>query len=160
MDRTANVSSSAEAWPVKLIQILAIPGMLLSFYLLLYHSGDLIAVCSGSGWDDCGKVSGPDAPYSTIGSIPVALIGLLGYAAIFLLAWLPTFWPALDDYLPEVMVSVTGLGFLFTLFLTGLELFVIRSLCRYCVVSALIMMAMFVLAIILLRRRPLSVESG
>jgi uncharacterized membrane protein len=155
-----NVFSLAESWPVKLIQILAIPGLLLSYYLLLYHNGDLIAVCSGSGWDDCGKVSGPDAPYSTIGSVPVALIGLLGYAAIFLVTWLPTFWPALDDYLPEVLVALTGLGFLFSLFLTGLELFVIRSLCRYCVISALIMTAMFVLAIVLLRRPAMEKDKG
>jgi uncharacterized membrane protein len=154
-----NVSLWAETWPVKLIQILAIPGLLLSYYLLLYHNGDLIAVCSGSAWDDCGKVSGPDAPYSAIGPVPVALIGILGYAAIFLVTWLPTFWPALDDYLSEVLVALTGLGFLFTLFLTGLELFVIRSLCRYCVVSALIMTAMFVLAIVLLRRPALEMEA-
>jgi uncharacterized membrane protein len=53
---------------------------------------------------------------------------------------------------------VTGLGFLFTLFLTGLELFVIQSLCRYCVVSALIMTTMFVLALVLLRRPALVIE--
>ena len=134
-------------WQLRLIQLLAVPGLLLSYYLLLYHEGSLIAACSGSGWDDCGAVSGPDAPYSSIGPVPVALIGLVGYALIFLLVWLRAWLPPLDDYLPELMVAVTGLAFLFSLGLTGLELFVIHAVCRYCVVSAVFVTIMFALAI-------------
>ncbi|MCB8945753.1 MAG: vitamin K epoxide reductase family protein [Ardenticatenaceae bacterium] len=134
-------------WQVRLIQLLAVIGLFVAYYLLLYHNGDLVAACSSTGWDDCGKVSGPDAPYSSIGPIPVALIGLIGYVLIFLLTWLPDWWPALDDYLPELLVGTTGLAFLFSLGLTGLELFVIHAICRYCVVSAVIVTISFALAI-------------
>ncbi|HEX6384142.1 MAG TPA: vitamin K epoxide reductase family protein [Anaerolineae bacterium] len=140
-----------KAWQIRLIQLLAVPGMLISFYLLLFHSGNLIGVCGPSAWDDCGAVSGPDAPYSAIGLVPVALIGLIGYGFIFLLTWLKDWLPPLEEYLPEVMVGVVGLAFLFSLFLTGLELFVLNALCRYCVVSALIVTVMFVLSISYLR---------
>lgn len=140
-----------KAWQIRLIQLLAVPGMLISFYLLLFHSGNLIGVCGPSAWDDCGAVSGPDAPYSAIGPVPVALIGLIGYASIFLLTWLKDWLPPLEEYLPEVMVGVVGLAFLFSLFLTGLELFVLNALCRYCVVSAVIVTVMFVLSISYLR---------
>ncbi len=138
-------------WPLRLIQLLAVPGLLLAFYLLLFHNGSLISACSGSGWDDCGEVSGPEATYSSIGPIPVALIGLVGYAFLFLVPWLAPFWPWLEEYAPEVMVGLTGFALIFTLGLTGLELFVIKAICRYCVVSAGLIVVMFGLAMGYLR---------
>jgi uncharacterized membrane protein len=138
-------------WPVRVIQLLAVPGLLVAYYLWLFHEGSLIAGCTGNGWDDCGIVSGPDAPYSSIGPIPVALIGFVGYAIIFLAIWLKEWAPPLNDNLPELLVGVTGLGFLFSLGLTLLELFVIHAVCRYCVVSAIIMTLMFILAVYHLR---------
>lgn len=140
------VRNRPDDWPLRLIQLLAVPGLMVSFYLLLFHSGSLLNACTGSGWDDCGEVSGPDAPYSAIGPIPVALIGLVGYALIFLVPWLTAWWPWLEDYAPEVMVGLTGFAFIFTLALTALELFVIHAICRYCVVSAVIITVMFALA--------------
>lgn len=141
----------ADRWQVRVIQLLTVPGMLLAFFLLLFHNGNLIDVCSASGWDDCGQVSGPDAPYSAIGPIPVALIGLIGYAVIFLLTWLPAWIVVLDDYQPELLVGTIGLAVLFTGWLTALEIFVIHAVCRYCVISAIIILVMFVLAISYLR---------
>lgn len=140
-----------EDWQVRLVQLLAVPGLFVAYYLLLYHNGDLLAACSATGWDDCGQVSGPDAPYSAIGPIPVALIGLVGYAFIFLLTWLKDWLPLLQEYLPELLVGVTGLAFFFSMGLTGLELFVIHALCRYCLVSAVIVTVMFGLSISYLR---------
>lgn len=134
-------------WQVRLIQLLAVPGALLAFYLLLYHNGKLIDVCTASGWDDCGKVSGPDAPYSSIGPIPVALIGLVGYLTIFLTTWAKNWLAVVEDYLPEMLVGLTAVAFLFSLGLTGLELFVIHAICRFCVVSAVFITIMFALAI-------------
>jgi uncharacterized membrane protein len=146
--RTENWASD---WQVRFIQLLAVPGLLVAFYLLLYHNGDLVNVCKPSGWDDCGKVSGPDAPYSAIGPIPVALIGLVGYALIFLVTWLKDWWPMLDNYSPEILVALTGFAFLFSLGLTGLELFVIQAICRFCVLSAVIITIMLALSISYLR---------
>lgn len=134
-------------WQPRIIQLLAVPGLLVAFYLWLYHSGDLILVCNVGGWDDCGKVSGPGAPYAAIGPVPVALIGLLGYAVIFLLVWLQEWLEVVDNYLPELLAAVTGLAFVFSLGLTALELFVIHAVCRYCVVSAVIISLMFALSL-------------
>lgn len=140
-------NSLPDNWQVRLIQLLTVPGMLLAFYLLLYHEGRLVEICTGSGWDDCGKVSGPDAPYSSIGPIPVALIGLVGYAAIFLVTWAENWLEVVEDYLPELLIGLTAVAFLFSLGLTGLELLVIQAICRYCVVSAVLITIMFLLAI-------------
>lgn len=139
-------------WQVRLIQLLAVPGMLLAFYLLLYHEGKLIDVCTASGWDDCGKVSGPDAPYSSIGPVPVALIGLIGYITLFLAAWVKDWLAVVEDYLPELLLGLTAVAFLFSVGLTALELFVIHAICRYCVVSAVIITIMFLLSIHYMRQ--------
>jgi uncharacterized membrane protein len=140
-----------DSWPIRVIQLLAIPGIVIAFFLLLYHNGQLLEVCKASGWEDCGKVSGPEGVYSSVGPIPVALIGLVGYSVIFLVAWLQDWSSLVDDYLPEIMVSLTGLAFLFSVGLTVLEIFVIHAICRYCVVSAVIITVMFILAISYLR---------
>jgi len=49
-------------------------------------------------------------------------------------------------------------GFAFTLYLTAIELFVLHAICRWCVGSALIMTAIWVLSIAQLRlpRSPAS----
>lgn len=138
-------------WQIRLIQLLAVPGILVAFYLLLFHNGDVIAACGASGWDDCGSVSGPNAPYSTVGPVPVALIGLVGYVLIFGASWVRDWIPELNGYLPEIMIGLTGMAFLFTLWLTALEAFVIHAFCRYCLVSAGLVTIMFLLAISYLR---------
>ena len=140
-----------DKWQVRLIQLLTLPGLLVAFYLLLYHNGTVAGICAAQGFEDCGRVSGPEAPYSSIGPIPVALIGLVGYVVIFLLTWLPAWLPVLERYLPELLIGVIGLALLFTAGLTALEIYVIHAVCRYCLVSAGIIVVMFVLAISYLR---------
>ena len=143
--------SLPEEWHLDLMQLLALCGLIVSYYLWLFHEGSLVAACSGSGWDDCGKVSGPDAPYSTIGPIPVAYIGLAGYALIYLLIAFRGWHVWLRENLPELLIAFTGIGLLFSVWLTGLELFVIHAFCRYCVVSAIIAVLLFLLAVVFLR---------
>jgi uncharacterized membrane protein len=135
-----------DKWQALVIQLLAVPGMLVAYYLLLYHNGVLFTSCTVNEIFDCGQVSGPGAPYSSIGPIPVALIGLIGYATIFLVIWLGNWSDLIDDYLPELLVSLTGLAFLFTLGLTLLEIFVIHAICQFCLYSAVIIVLMLILA--------------
>jgi uncharacterized membrane protein len=134
-------------WQVRIIQMLAVPGMLVAYYLYLFHSGSLFTTCTVNDFFDCGQVSGPGSPYSSIGPIPVALIGLLGYAIIFFIVWLQDWIKFVADNLSELMFGVVGLAFLFTLGLTALEMFVIHAFCQYCLYSAAIILIMFVLAI-------------
>jgi uncharacterized membrane protein len=134
-------------WQLRVIQLLAAAGMLVAFYLLLFHNGVLVGVCPPSGWEDCGRVSGPGAQYASVGPIPVALIGLVGYIVIFLVVWLKDWWDWLEINVGPLMLSLAGISFLFSLGLTALEVFVLQAICRYCVVSAVIVTVMLVLAI-------------
>jgi uncharacterized membrane protein len=140
-------------WQALVIQLLAVPGMLVAYYLLLYHNGVLFTSCTVNEFFDCGQVSGPGSPYSSIGPIPVALIGLLGYVTIFLVVWLGSWSETIEEYIPELLAGLVGLAFLFTLGLTALELVVIHAFCQYCLYSAAIVLVMLILAISLIINR-------
>lgn len=134
-----------------LIQLLSVPGLLIAFYLLLFHNGSLLTTCAAGGWEDCGLVSGPDAPYSSIGPVPVALIGLIGFGVIFLLTWVADWVSVIESFLPELLIGVIGIALVFTIGLTALEILVIHAVCRFCLVSATIIILMFILAVSYLR---------
>lgn len=145
--------SLPEDWQVRVIQLLAVPGLLIAYFLYLYHESYLIGVCEPNQLFDCGQVSGPNSPWASIGPVPIALIGLLGYVVIFLTTWLQDWIDFVDDYLPELLLALIGIAFLFTLGLTLLEALVIHAFCQYCVYSAVIVLVMFVLALSYLRAR-------
>ena len=58
--------------------VLAALGMLVSGYLTIYKLTDSQTMCLGSG--DCSIVN--SSVYSEVYGIPVALVGVFGYAAI------------------------------------------------------------------------------
>jgi uncharacterized membrane protein len=50
-----------------------------------------------------------------------------------------------------VLVGLTGFGVVFSLWLTYLELFVIHAICQWCVISALLATALFIISVLDLR---------
>ncbi len=125
---------------------LAAVGLIVATYLTWLHFSDSQALCvAGGGCDTVRKSS-----YSEIATtgIPVALVGMCGYLTI--LGILTT-----EELAPRTLVdigtlSVFGLsllGALYSLYLTYLELFVIRALCPYCMASAILMLALLGIAI-------------
>jgi uncharacterized membrane protein len=78
------------------------------------------------------------------------LIGLLGYASIFLVVWLRSWSDTIEQYTPELLGGLVGIAFLFTMGLTGLEMFVIHAFCQYCLYSAVIVLVMAILAVSLI----------
>ena len=87
--------------------------------------------------------------YSTIAGIPVALIGILGYAA--LLAFATFYREKAETPLILVLCSVAGLGF--ALYLTYVEKFVLYTWCILCLSSLAFIFAITVLSTSLLAHR-------
>ncbi len=126
------------------IGVLALLGLLVAIYLSLYElnlSGSL--VCPNTG---CETVNQSEYVYML--GLPIGVIGVIGYAAILAvtLGWMTR------RFLGPVPVRVLLLGlsaggFGFSLFLTYLEVFVIQALCTWCLVSAVLMTALFALAV-------------
>lgn len=138
---------NTENWQIRVIQLLSVLGIMIAFYLLLFHNGSLILTCSQGEVFDCGQVSGPYAAYSTFYDIPVALFGMLGYIAIFMLIWLQDWVPFFKQNVTYLVLAVVSIALFFTGYLSYLEEFVIGKWCQYCLGSAAVIMVMFILNI-------------
>lgn len=71
--------------------------------------------------------------YSKMFGIPNPFLGFLMYSALFVLAYLFTQNLITFNYIQVVV----GIGFLFSLYFTIIQAFVLRAWCTWCVVSAL-----------------------
>jgi uncharacterized membrane protein len=121
---------------------LALVGLGVAAYLTYVHYEDIKPVCGLGG--DCQKVQ--TSQWSEIGGVPVALIGLIGYALI--LASL--FVPGEAGRVAGAFLAL--IGFAFSAYLTYRELFSIDAICPWCVVSACLMTLLAVLTAIRLVR--------
>ncbi len=90
------------------------------------------------------------SPYSAVGGIPVALLGAIYYLAIFVLgvAYLDTERTRILRF----AASLTPLGFLASLWFLYLQLFVIKALCFYCLISLITSTLLFVLGLLMRSR--------
>ena len=126
-----------------LLALLAAVGLAISSYLTWVHLAGAVPVCVGGG-DGCEAVQA--SRYSELAGVPVALLGLVAYAAMLLAAMLGGERAALFG------LFVALVGVLFSAYLTYLELFVIRAICQWCVASALVIAACLALSIVRLLR--------
>jgi uncharacterized membrane protein len=124
------------------ILALALVGLCVAAYLTYVHYEDIKPVCGLGG--DCQKVQ--TSQWSKVGGVPVALLGLIGYALI--LASL--FVPGEAGRVAGAFLAL--IGFAFSAYLTYRELFSIDAICPWCVVSACLMTLLAVLTAIRLVR--------
>lgn len=117
---------------------LALVGLLVSLYLWLWKIGALGALACGDG--GCERVQ--LSPYARIAGIPVAFIGVVGYLAILATSIAGLQEPLIRRRWPtDAIVVLAAIGVAFTAYLTYLEAAVIESWCRWCLVSAAIIVA-------------------
>jgi uncharacterized membrane protein len=109
--------------------VLALIGLGIASYLTYVHYEGLHPVCGLGG--DCEKVQ--TSEYSKLAGVPVALLGLIGYAVI--LASL--FVPGEEALIAAALTALVGFGF--SAYLTYRELFTIDAICPWCVASAIVM---------------------
>lgn len=129
--------------------VLALGGFLVSVYMYLYKLGIIPALACGAGGCDAVQSS----PYAVFLGIPVPLLGILGYAAIFALAFAgiqPRFMH--DRRIAVGLLGLCAAAAVFTLYLNYLEAFVIRAWCRWCIGSAIIVTALLAASLTEIRR--------
>jgi uncharacterized membrane protein/glutaredoxin len=132
-------------WP---ILALAIAGMLLSGYLTYSAwQGQSVAGCTvGSA---CDVVL--NSRWSKLLGLPISFWGFLTYALLAAIAWNKT---TASQW--KMAWTVTIVGLLYSLYLTGVSLIVLDSACPYCLTSLGLMTAIFA---VLLMRRPAKMPS-
>jgi uncharacterized membrane protein len=83
--------------------------------------------------------------YSTIAGIPVAAIGVAGYAALFLLS---TFWKSQQEA-PNRLLGTALAGLAFALYLTYIEAYQLMTWCILCLISLVLISLIAVFAIVI-----------
>jgi uncharacterized membrane protein len=112
----------------------AAAGLGIAAYLTYVHYAGIEPVCSTGG---CERVQSSD--YAELAGLPVALLGLVGYAGI-LAALRVRGEPGRGA---AAFLSLVGFGY--SAYLTWLELARIDAVCQWCVASAVCMTALAVL---------------
>jgi uncharacterized membrane protein len=127
-----------------LTPVLALAGLGVASYLTYVEVRGVEAVCGPVG--DCNTVQQSEWA-RLFGVVPIGVLGVLGFAAI-LLAWAVRRFGAgrVSSWAAFALLAMTGLGTLFSIYLTFLEPFVIGATCLWCLSSAVIMTALYGLA--------------
>jgi uncharacterized membrane protein len=128
-----------------LTPMLALAGLGVAGYLAQVEVLEVEAVCGPVG--DCNSVQQSEHA-RLFGVVPIGVVGVLGFLAI-LVAWgvrqhgsgPASAWAAV------ALLALSGLGTLFSIYLTFLEPFVIGATCRWCLSSAITMTTLFGLAL-------------
>ncbi|HET8712967.1 MAG TPA: vitamin K epoxide reductase family protein [Gemmatimonadales bacterium] len=134
------------------IALLALVGLFVAIYLWLHALGYGGPIKCGTG--DCDTVQA--SPYAVLFGFPVAFYGVVGYLGILIVAIIGLRPAALGDRRWTLLLALLAtVGVLFSAYLTYLELFVIHAICRWCVGSAAIITAIWIVALSALRRPAL-----
>lgn len=139
-----------DKWFYRISIVLTIIGLLVSIYMTIYKLTDNNAMCLGSG--DCSTVNA--SRYAEVNGIPVAVLGILGYAAILATLYFETRTGFFKQNGTLMIFGMALTGFLFTLWLIYAEIFLINALCPFCITSQTAMTLIFILSIIRLVRQP------
>jgi len=110
------------------ISLLAVVGIVLSAVSVKNHySGEKTEYCDLSENFNCDLVN--RSVYSRVGPVPVAAIGLVGYAALFALSRAPR------RAAMVLMLAAALIGLAFSLYLTYFETYVLGVWCILCLGS-------------------------
>ena len=126
--------------------IVSFIGFLDSSFLTLEHYNQGILPCYI--FSGCDEVT--TSRYATVAGVPISLAGAAFYLLIFLAAIF--YLDTKNAKALKVLMFLPIAGFLASLWLLFLQLFIIRAICFYCVVSLISSTVLFVLSIFLAKK--------
>ena len=123
-----------------LAALVALAGVFVATYLTLYKLGVIGELSCSVGSCETVQLS----RWAMLLGLPVAAWGIGYYVLVFMLA----FAGVQERYaasrgLALALLLLTGWGLIFSVWLTYLELFVIKAICQWCVVSAVLAAILF-----------------
>ena len=141
-----------DKWLYRASVALVVLGLLVSIYMTIYKVTSNNAMCLGSG--DCSTVNA--SSYSEVYGIPVAVFGVLGYAAILMVLYFENRNRFLMQNSTLMIFGMALTGFLFTVWLIYVEVALLKALCPFCVTSQTAMTIIFIISVMRLIRQPQS----
>ena len=137
------------------VAVLALIGLLISTYLLLYKLNVMKTLLCGTG--GCETVQ--SSPWAVFIGVPVPAWGVAGYLLILGLA-IAGIQPRFSENrtLARALLATATFAFAFSAYLTWVEAFLLQAWCRWCVGSAIVATLIFVATLFelpaILRRHP------
>ena len=136
-----------------IIAILSLAGAVVSGVSLQRHyAKSATTYCDFNQQFNCDIVNRSE--WSTLAGIPVAAIGIAGYAALFLLA---TLWRSRAETPTRLLIAAL-IGFVFALYLTYVEKYQLMTWCILCLSSQALIFLISVAAV-LIKMRAKSAEA-
>src|SRR5579859_902408 len=138
------------------IAVLALVGLFIALFLWLHALGYGGAIkCGASGGCETVQTS----RWAVFLGLPVAFYGVVGYFALLVVAVVALRPAALGDRAWNlVLCALASIGFLFTIYLTYVELFLIHAICRWCVGSAVVITLIWITSLLSLRSPALRTD--
>ena len=125
------------------IALLALAGVIVSAVSLQRHyAKSATTYCDFNQHFSCDIVN--RSQYSAVQGIPVAGIGVAGYAALFVLS---TFWKSRTET-PNHLLGAALAGLAFALYLTYIEAYELMTWCILCLISLVLISLISLLAIV------------
>ncbi|MBR7830701.1 hypothetical protein KDK95_30645 [Actinospica sp. MGRD01-02] len=136
-----SAGSAVPGWIAPSALITAAAGLAVSAYLTVAHYTQSVTLaCPATGAINCEKVT--TSPESLLLGIPVAVLGLLFFAAFAALA-LPAAWRSRSPLVRTARLALAVLGVCFVARLVYAELFEIDAICLWCTVVHALAIALF-----------------
>jgi uncharacterized membrane protein len=152
------MKSSRPRTSTLIIQVSAVIGLLDSIYLAYVKIAKTPIYCT-PGLGDCDVVNA--SRWSILFGIPLGFYGVVGFGLIFILATFGLRQRAFHPYIDLILFGFSLAGFLFSLYLTSIEIFVLKTVCQWCLLSAMMMSVIFITTIIrLVVKSPSTTASG
>ncbi len=128
---------------INLFILISFIGILDTGYLISEHFTINNLICNVN--DNCNVVL--LSKYAIMFGIPMAILGLIYYFTIFINSIL--FKTSKNTLYKIILLYLPFIGFIFSLWLIYLQLFILHAICMYCMLSALISTTLFVCSILL-----------
>ena len=126
--------------------LLTVLGFIDASYLTIQHYREASVVCLLI--NTCDLVL--QSSYATLGPIPVSLLGVVYYLGVFLLSLASLIRRKEKLFFTTALLTV--FGFLASLWFLYVQIFILHSLCFYCLFSALDSIILFVLGFVFLSK--------
>jgi uncharacterized membrane protein len=139
---TAGSAWKPPRWVSPTAVLLSLAGLSVSSYLTVAHYSSVVTLaCPDSGVINCQKVT--TSPQSLIFGVPVAVLGVVFFAAMLLLNS-PRAWrqPGVLIRLTRIVLATFGVGF--AVYLIYSELFTVHAICLWCTGAHVLAFLLFV----------------
>ena len=146
LETSSNKPAALSNWLPITFLILSAIGFADATYLTIQHFLRMPVACSVVHGCEIVLTS----RFSTIGPIPISLLGSAYYLTILVLS--VAYLDSKKTNVLNLAAKLTPVGFLTSLILVYLQIFVIHAICLYCAGSAITSTLLFIVAIVYLRK--------